>query len=137
MSLKKKLLAYILCTMVVISCLSVTSGAITMDLMNGDSQIISNDTISTTQTKLTGKTYKTSGHGIYYTAMYYNSNKKAYVNDVAFLLNYNTDDSAKGYTTKSDTSSSFSSKIKWKLKLNPYRLYNDCRGTGTLVNNAK
>ena len=124
------ILAIIMCTLM----LTVVASAASVDVMIGDGQKDSSDSLTATQVKLTGRIYETSDHGAYFSNLTKNSSGN-YVEDSTVFVNYTEADSTSNgslrYVKVTLKSTKFESNVDWKVRINPYRLYNDTRASAS------
>ena len=124
------ILAIIMCTLM----LTVVASAASVDVMIGDGQKTSSDFLTAKQVKLSGRIYETSEHGAYFSNLSENSNGN-YVEDSTIFVNYTDAESLSNgsirYVPVTLKSTKFSSNVAWKVRINPYRIYNDIRASAS------
>lgn len=130
----KKFISIILAIIICAGMLAVIASAASVDVMKGDGEKVSSDYLTAKQVKLSGKIYSTSEHGAYFTNLSENSNGK-YIEDSTVFVNYTDSGSvASGslrYIPVELLSTEFTSNVAWKVRINPYRIYNDIRASAS------
>lgn len=130
----KKFISIILAIIICAGMLAVIASAASVDVMIGDGEKVSSGYLTAKQVKLSGRIYSTSGHGAYFTNLSENESGD-YVEDSTVFVNYTDAGSvASGslrYVPVELLSSEFESKVAWKVRINPYRVYNDIRASAS------
>ncbi|MGN0654306.1 MAG: hypothetical protein ACI4KD_05250 [Oscillospiraceae bacterium] len=120
----KKLISAVLVVITIFSCFIISAGAVSVDLYT-DQTTVTSSAVSAKQCKMSGTNFSVSKHMVYFTAQC-KSTSGSYTDDVYRYVH--VDDSFSGvYTT------SVSSSVNWRIKLNPTGIYKNCRATGTIV----
>ncbi|MBR3948808.1 MAG: hypothetical protein IKJ70_05320 [Clostridia bacterium] len=130
----KKFISIILAIIICAGMLAVIASAASVDVMKGDGEKVSSDYLTAKQVKLSGRIYETSEYGAYFTNLSENSNG-TYIEDSTVFVNYNDADSLSNgslkYVPVTLKSTKFTSNVAWKVRINPYRLYNDIRASAS------
>ena len=120
----KKLISVALVVLSMFSCFILSADAVSVDLYTDQATVISN-VVSAKQCKMSGTNYEVSKHMVYFTAQC-QSTSGNYTDDVYRYVHIG--DSFSGVST-----TSVSSSVNWRIKLNPTGVYKNCRATGTIV----
>ena len=131
----KKSRRYFLLALIIVLCFGILAGissAVSVDLQKGEGSKISSTFLTANRVRLVGRIYETSDHGAYFTNLVETSTG-SYVEDTTIFKNYTDtgshDDNGVRYNAVYQISTTQSTSCAWKVRINPYRLYNDARAT--------